>query len=144
MAEGKETFLTRWSRLKRSQPQAASAPAPAAAAPAPPLPAVEKLTPESDFTGFMHPRVKEELRRMALKKLFSDPHFKVPDPFEPYSSDWTVGEPIPDELLARLNQARTVLLTPEERKAIEEAEQAPNHEEPKDAAKEDEPGRQGA
>ena len=49
------------------------------------LPSVDKLTPESDFTGFMHPKVEDALRRVALKKLFSDPHFNVPDPFEAYS-----------------------------------------------------------
>ncbi len=73
------------------------------------LPPVDKLTPESDFTGFMHPKVEDALRRVALKKLFSDPHFNVPDPFEAYSGDWTVGEPIPDEMLATLNQARGLI-----------------------------------
>jgi hypothetical protein len=125
MADEKEPFLARWSRLKREQPAAPALPAavpPAQAAK--PLPAIESLTPQSDFTAFMQPTVKEDLRRMALKKLFRDPHFNVPDPFEPYSGDWTVGEPIPPDLLATLNQARTVLLTPEERKALEEKEQA--------------------
>ena len=72
----------------------------------------------------MHPKVIEELRRLALNKLFRDPHFNVPDPFEPYSRDWNIADPIPPDLLAKLNQARTVLLTPEERKALEEREQA--------------------
>ena len=57
----------------------------------------------------MHPKVEDALRRAALKKLFSDPHFNMPDPFEPYSGDWTVGEPISEEMLATLNQARTLL-----------------------------------
>ena len=58
----------------------------------------------------MHPKVEDALRRAALKKLFSgDPHFNLPDPFEPYSGDWTVGEPIPPEMLATLNQAQTLL-----------------------------------
>ena len=72
----------------------------------------------------MHPKVEDALRRAALKKLFSDPHFNVPDPFEPYSGDWTVGEPISEELLATLNQARTLLFDKEEKKKEEEQQAA--------------------
>jgi hypothetical protein len=118
--DGKETFLSRWSRLKREQPAAPTQPQPQT--PAPVLPAVESLTPESDFAGFMHPKVKDELRRLALKKLFSDPHFQTVDPFEPYSIDLTVAESIPPDMLEKLNQARTVLFREEEeKKKAEEA-----------------------
>ena len=129
MADEKEAFLSRWSRLKREEPAKKDD------TPAPALPPVDSLTPESEFSGFMHPKVKEELRRAALKKLFSDPHFNVPDPFEPYSRDFTVGEPISEELLATLNQARTVLFT-EKQPAAEPVEKAEGE------AKPDEPGRQ--
>jgi hypothetical protein len=145
MAEEKEAFLARWSRLKREQPAEAEAQqsTPAKAESEKPLPPVETLTPESDFSAFMQPKVSEALRRRALKKLFRDPQFNVPDLFEPYSRDWTVGDPIPPDLLAQLNQARTVLLTPEERKALEEQEQAPQAEEKQEKdAPADEPGRQ--
>jgi Protein of unknown function (DUF3306) len=138
MADEKEAFLSRWSRLKREPP--AEKPA---ESPAPALPPVESLTPESDFTDFMHPKVKEELRRLALKKLFSDPHFNLPDPFEAYSGDWTGGEPITPELLATLNQARSVLFTEEEKKAADEREAAAKAAEKVEGeAKQDEPGRQ--
>ena len=113
--------------------------------PAPAVPPIDKLTPESDFTAFMNPKVKEELRRLALKKLFNDPHFNVPDPFEPYSGDWTVGEPISEELLATLNQARTVLFRePEKKPADEPQAQAtpPADEKVVGEKKQDEPGRQ--
>ena len=136
MSEEKEAFLSRWSRLKREQ----DAPMEKKAdSPAPALPPVESLTPDSDFAGFMHPKVKEELRRLALKKLFSDPHFNLPDPFEAYSGDWTGGEPIPPELLATLNQARSVLFNEEEKKAADERDAA---EKLQGEAKQDEPGRQ--
>ena len=130
MAEEKEAFLARWSRLKREEPVVEKKDD--TPAPVPVLPAVESLTPESDFAGFMHPKVTDELRRLALKKLFSDPHFNLPDPFEAYSGDWTAGEAIPAEMLAALNQARTVLFTEPEKKP-EEQEGEP---------KQDEPGRQ--
>jgi uncharacterized protein DUF3306 len=129
----KEKFLSRWSRLKQEQPVDKNPDE----TPAPTLPPVEQLTPESDFSGFMHPKVEDALRRVALKKLFSDPHFNLPDPYEAYSGDWTVGEPIPPELLATLNQARTLLFT-ENKQKEEEKDQRPAGEEPKS----DEPGRQ--
>ena len=120
MAQDNEPFFARWSRLKRETPAAKADEAPAPTAePASVVPPVESLTPESDFALFMNPKVKDELRRLALKKLFNDPHFNVPDPFEPYSRDWSVGEPIPEEMLATLNQARRVLFTEPERKPAE-------------------------
>ena len=118
-ADDKETFLARWSRRKREPPVPEKKEQEKDQAAAPAVPPVDSLTPESDFTVFMNPKVKEELRRLALKKLFSDPHFNVPDPFEPFSGDWTVGEPIPDEMLATLNQARSVLFAEPEKKPAE-------------------------
>ena len=119
MAQEKENFLGRWSRLKKEQDRLdaeQSVPQKAEAADQPPeLPPLDKLTPESEFSGFMHPKVADALRRQALKKLFSDPHFNIPDPYEAYSGDWTVGEPIPDEMMATLNQARTLLFSDQER-----------------------------
>jgi hypothetical protein len=103
--EKKEAFLDRWSRLKQDSVQEKKE----EESPKPSLPPVDKLTPESDFTGFMHPKVEDALRRVALKKLFSDPRFNVADPFEAYSGDWTGGEPIPEEMLAALNQAKRLL-----------------------------------
>jgi hypothetical protein len=141
MAQDKEKFLNRWSRLKHESkelPQATDETAP------PPLPPVDQLTPESDFTGFMHPKVEDALRRVALKKLFSDPHFNVPDPFEAYSGDWTGGEAIPDEMLATLNQARTLLFDKDEKKEEEKTPGGDAVAEHKPEAKDDEPGRKDA
>jgi Protein of unknown function (DUF3306) len=136
MAQDKEKFLSRWSRLKKESTLPEKKEDESAA---PALPALDELTPESDFTGFMHPKVEDALRRVALKKLFSDPHFNVPDPYEAYSGDWTVGEPIPDEMLATLNQARGLIFKePEE-------EPKPVAEVPKETeTKDDEPGRKDA
>ena len=118
MAAEKEDFLRRWSRLKKEAP--AEKPA---ETPKPDLPALDKLTPESDFSGFMHPKVEDALRRVALKKLFAgDPHFNLPDLFEPYSGDWNIAEPISAEMLSTLNQARTLLLSDEEKQALAKQE----------------------
>jgi hypothetical protein len=142
MAQEKEPFLSRWSRLKQEKPaEKDDNPVAAQADAAPPeLPPVESLTPDSDFRSFMHPKVADALRRVALKKLFSDPHFNVADPYEAYSGDWTVGEPLPEEMLARLKQARSVLFREEdeEKKRLGEQEGLAENEETKP---DDEPGR---
>ena len=148
MTQEKEKFLGRWSRLKHEERKAVPEKKEEKAGEPPALPPVDKLTPESDFKGFMHPAVDAALRRAALKKLFSDPHFNVPDPYEAYSGDWTGGEPIPQELLAQLNQARSVLFNEQDKKPDAEHAQAPAA--PQDAApkdgesKQDEPRRQDA
>jgi hypothetical protein len=137
VADDKEKFLTRWSRLKqeKSLPEKTDD---KDDSPAPVLPAIDKLTPESDFTGFMHPKVDDALRRVALKKLFSDPHFNLPDPYEAYSGDWTVGEPISEELLAGLNQARTLLFDKQDKQPEDPVSDAVVENEPQ--PKSDEPG----
>ena len=142
MAQDKEPFLSRWSRLKQEKP-ADTEKKDETAAPA--LPPVESLTPESDFSSFMHPKVKDALRRVALKKLFSDPHFNVADPYEAYSGDWTGGEPIPPEMLATLKQARSVLFREEdeEKKRLAEQEKLEQEKiaESEETKPADEPGR---
>jgi len=137
MAEDKEAFLSRWSRLKKEE--AAEKPLATEESPAPVLPPVEKLTPDSDFRDFMHPKVEDALRRVALKKLFSDPHFNIPDPFEAYSGDWTGGEPIPEAMLASLEQMKTLLKKPEQPNPAEK-----KVENPAEKTQPDEPRRQDA
>jgi uncharacterized protein DUF3306 len=151
VAEEKEKFLSRWSRLKRENESKLPEKKQESASnetPAPVLPPVEQLTPESDFTGFMHPKVEDALRRVALKKLFSDPHFNVPDPYEPFSGDWTGGEPISEEMLATLNQARTLLFNKEEKKDEQETSANRDAAEPlpeqKTESKDDDDGRKDA
>lgn len=113
--EKKEAFLDRWSRRKKEHeaqhPSQAPAPATAAeeAKPAAPLPEVDSLKPESDFTPFMAKDVAPETRRAALKQLFTDSHFNLPDPFEPYSGDYTIEDPIPVEMLKNLNHAKRLI-----------------------------------
>ena len=152
MTQEKEAFLDRWSRLKREQPQEPPAPPaetkPAQESPAPPLPAVEDLTPESDFTPFMNAKVDDATRRSALKKLFTDPHFNLPDPYEAYSEDYTKSDPIPAAMLLAINKARDLVINgpeeakageakAEEAKAEEEKAESPTEEPEKPAGKQD-------
>lgn len=140
----KEAFLSRWSRLKREQEAQESAPpARAEESPAPPLPPLEQLTPQSDFAPFMHPKVADALRRVALKKLFADPRFNVPDLNEAFSGDWTGGEPITADLLKTLNQARSVLFREDEtaKAPAQEAAQGPHAQQAPEDKEPDGPGR---
>ena len=121
--DGRETFFSRWSRVKNETREEAASranapaaePVPAAPAkmdadaPPPELPPVEELTLESDFSGFFHPKVDEDLRRSALRKLFSDPHFNVMDGLDVYIDDYSKTEPIPAAMLASLKQAQRIL-----------------------------------
>ena len=116
------------------------------------LPPLEELTPQSDFSAFMGPKVADALRRAALKKLFAHPQINVADPFEPFSGDWTVGEAIPEEMLARLQQARAALLREPETQAAAAPENAQTNDpqaqetepEQQEARSDSVPGRQDA
>jgi len=131
----KEAFLERWSRRKVEQlEEKAALPAQTEEKdePAVALPRIEDLNPESDFTPFMNPKVDGETRRAALKKLFTDAHYNIPDPFEAYSEDYTVSEAIPLEMLKSLNHAQKLLFD-EPGKKIEAAAAPQDDEDPKDA-----------
>jgi hypothetical protein len=110
--DGSEPFLSRWSRRKE---EAREAPPPAkqqeadAKAPPPELPPIESLTPDSDYRPFFHPKVDEDVRRSALKKLFSDPRFNVMDGLDVYIDDYSKSEAIPPEMLAGMKTAQDIL-----------------------------------
>ena len=96
-------------RRRRSRRRA---PAPGAVPPAPsgarrdrgrrtpaPLPPVESLVFDSDFTPFLQPKVDETVKRQALKKLFQDPRFNVMDRLDVYIDDYSLPDPISPEVV---------------------------------------------
>ena len=122
MADG---FLGRWSRRKQDvregkpveEPPAPVAQAPAAPLPvaplpdpapvveAPPLPSLsdaQALTPASDFGPFVDRAVAPEVRNLAMKKLFADPHFNVMDGLDIYVGDYTQPDPLPEGMLRKM------------------------------------------
>jgi len=153
MSRDDADFLSRWSRRKhasrRGEVEAApaKAPPPAVASPLPasgdpvkeeePLPPVESLTPESDFTPFMRGDVDPGLRRQALRTLFRDPRFNVMDGLDVYIADFSKPDPIPPEWLGQLQQmarlgdyAQTLEREREaEKEAAKEALAGPIHDE---------------
>ncbi len=104
--DSRESPLSRWSRRKLEAEQAleaetqpvaraeiASGDLPAEA-PAPVLtdadmPAIDTLSDESDFSPFMSPGVSDELRNLALRKLFGSPVFNIRDGLDEYDDDFT-------------------------------------------------------
>lgn len=111
--ETAEEFLSRWSKRKQELRAEAQAPRPlqpaAPATAAPDLPPVEMLNMESDYRGFFHPKVDEALRRTALKKLFSDPHFNIMDGLDTYIDDYSISDPLPAAMLGELKQAQNII-----------------------------------
>src|SRR5688572_24492965 len=116
-SDDREGFLSRWSRVKTEARDAPVSAAPPAAAPTaapqgdtppPELPPIDELTLDSDFRDFFHPKVNDDVRRAALKKLFSDPHFNVMDGLDTYIDDYSKTEPIPAAMLASLKQAQRI------------------------------------
>ena len=105
-----ESLLARWSRRKRqgdrspeerdrtsepNSPLGSEKSAPVSREPAAPppgdsdMPPLESLGPESDYSGFMSPEVSEELRRLALRKLFHSPLYNITDGLDDYDDDFT-------------------------------------------------------
>ncbi len=70
---------------------------------------VEQLTQDSDYSVFMAQGVDESVRRSAMKKLFSDPHFNIMDGLDVYIEDFTKFEPISPAMLASLSHAKNLL-----------------------------------
>lgn len=70
---------------------------------------VSRLTHDSDYSPFMAKGVDEAVKRSAMKKLFSDPHFNVMDGLDVYIEDFTKFEPITPAMLASLEHAKELL-----------------------------------
>ncbi len=110
-----ESALSRWSRRKveaqQATPERAQQPSPESlarldvpeteAVEAPLLtdadmPDVDSLTEDSDFSGFMSAGVSDELRNLALRKLFRASVFNIRDGLDEYDEDYTSFEKLGD------------------------------------------------
>lgn len=122
-----ESFLGRWSRLKTlarerdapatapadaradEPPPAASADAAPAGEPPLPLPDLDQLDQDSDYSAFLAPGVDAELRKRALRKLLRSPKFNVFDGLDTYRDDFTsfpaLGGIVTADMRHRLEQA---------------------------------------
>ena len=116
--DSKESVLRRWSRRKQESAQQApeaeqglpldteaslgtAAPVETEAESKPALtdadmPPIESLNENSDFSGFMSEGVSDELRNLALRKLFKAPVFNIRDGLDEYDEDYTYFEKLGD------------------------------------------------
>ena len=119
-----ESFVARWSRRKSEaaesaegadgpdeahsgcdlgpRPTVGEAPVELTDADMPPL---ASLGPDSDYSGFLSPGVSEELRRLALRKLFHSPIFNVTDGLDDYDDDFTSFEVLREAFHTRRHRA---------------------------------------
>ena len=80
-----------------------------------------RLTPDADFSSFVAKDVDKSVQRLALKKLFADPHFHVMDGLDMYMDDYNVPSPVSAAMLAALDHARSALRYPDAEKPADEA-----------------------
>ncbi len=78
------------------------------------LPPIESLSEDSDYSLFMSPEVDENLKKLALRKLFKSPFFNVVDGLNDYDDDFTTFELLGDIVTSDMKFH-------EERKKAEEA-----------------------
>lgn len=84
------------------------------AVPKPTLDDVHALTGESDFSRFVARDVDPEVKNLAMKKLFADPHYNVMDGLDTYIDDYGRADPIPKSMLRQMVQARMLGLLDDE------------------------------
>jgi hypothetical protein len=64
------------------------------------MPPLESLDNDSDYSGFMSPKVSDELRNLALRKLFLGGMFNARDGLDDYDDDFTSFEKLGDIITA--------------------------------------------
>jgi hypothetical protein len=82
---------------------------PAAEAPVPPLPTLDdvaSLVPGEEISRFVARGVDENVKRAAIRKLFTDPHYNVMDGLDIYIDDYSLPDPIPMAMLRQMNQSK--------------------------------------
>lgn len=139
-----EDFFSRWARRKsegrrgdavppepvrpesvgaaRESPVEGGVQAPAA--PPPTLDDVATLAPGDEVSRFVARGVDEAVKRAAVKKLFTDPHFNLMDGLDIYIDDYGKPDPIPAAMLRQMNQSRSLGLFADE-EADEDKPQVP-------------------
>ena len=79
-----------------------------------PLPALDSLSAQSDFSPFMAKDVDPQLRNQAMKKLFSDPHYNVMDRLDTYIDDYSIETPLSTDIIRQMSISKTLRLFDDE------------------------------
>jgi hypothetical protein len=72
----------------------------------PTLDDVLKLTKDSDFSAYVKPGIDPDVQQAAMQKLFSDPRYNIMDGLDIYIDDYSKPDPIPLDMLKKLNQSQ--------------------------------------
>ncbi|WP_192037004.1 DUF3306 domain-containing protein [Halomonas sp. YLGW01] len=91
-------------------------------APADDLPDPDTLPPGSDLTAYLASGVSRELRRRALKRLFSADHYHQRDGLNDYDQDYRQLKNLPQEVADRLRQWTRQLDEEDDRHAVSHAD----------------------
>jgi hypothetical protein len=86
------------------------------------MPPIDSLTPDSDYTGFLSSGVSEDLRRLALRKLFHGPEFNVVDGLDDYDGDYTSFAKLGDVITSEMRHRMEI----EARRKLEQAKESLN------------------
>jgi hypothetical protein len=87
------------------------------------MPPLEMLTEESDYTGFLSPKVSDELRKLALRKLFHGSQFNICDGLDDYDEDFTKFAKLGDVITAEMrHRAEMEALKKLQQQAVAESE----------------------
>jgi hypothetical protein len=111
--------------LPPAPPPVPLASAPDAQAALPTLADAGRLNAQSDYSAFVARGVDSAVRRLAMKKLFADPHFNVIDGLDIYMADYNLPDPVSPAMLASLSHARNVLARIDDAIDPDAAEPAP-------------------
>nr|CAA6830088.1 MAG: Iron-sulfur cluster-binding protein [uncultured Thiotrichaceae bacterium] len=92
------------------------------------MPDIETLDENSDYSGFMSPKVSEELRKLALRKMFKGTVFHHRDGLDDYDDDFTKFAKLGDTITSDMKHMAAV----EARRQLEAATKSnPPQEEPR-------------
>jgi hypothetical protein len=111
LVQDEESLLGRWSRrkhearnydedTKEQENTANTEPVKPVALTDADMPSVESLNEDSDYSGFLSPKVSEKLRKQALHKLFHSSYFNIRDGLDDYDGVYTEFEKLGDVITA--------------------------------------------
>lgn len=102
----------------------ASAPLVKTPEPTPTIDDVLKLTKDSDFSAYVKPGIDPDVQQAAMQKLFSDPRYNIMDGLDIYIDDYSKPDPMPLDMLKKLNQSQMLgLFKTDEEKLIDQEEE---------------------
>ncbi|MDY7575748.1 DUF3306 domain-containing protein [Actimicrobium sp. CCI2.3] len=107
-----DDFFSRWSKKSGSVTDEAVQDSPPEETTPRPLPTLEDvavLNSSSDFSPFFAQGVDDVVKRLALKKLFSDPRFNIMDGLDTYIEDYNSFVPMTADMVSELNHAKLLM-----------------------------------